>query len=595
MISSTDPAPVVERDEADHTSRPLIGAVALLSAAAGLIHAAVIDSHRGHGAAAGIFTAIAVFQVGWAALVLFRPDRRILAGGAAVNAAIVAGWALNRTTGIPFIDGFQEVEAVGLSDAVGAAFEVLLVLGVAALLLPASKRQWLTGGIANLGLGIAGATVALLAVPAVAGAGSFHDHGQSELAAHGDGGHADGDSHHDGAEVAAAGHDESDHDESDHDESDHDESDHDDADHDDQSGDVVVAAAGDRDEGDHHGSAAGSVRRSADGHGSPGHAATPHGHTQATGARGLSRLAAGHGDTHADGHTGTPAGHTGSTGSTSGHAHTPAGRTGTPAAHSGPASGHTGTPAGHTGPAGEHADSGHPGTHTEVPAGETRPPTGHTGAHGEGPGHEPGPSSDGHAGHGTVSPPSSGGVTPEQQAAADRLLADTEAALPQFTDEAAHAAGFRSIGDGGTGTEHLLNWDWITDDVVLDPNRPESLVYNVSPDGTRQLAAAMFILPPGAEVPDIGGTLTQWHIHNNLCFSPATDVDGHPARRVVGLTSPEGTCGRGERLPDAAMLHVWIVDHPCGPFSALEGVGAGQAIDEAQDPDADPACQHSAH
>ena len=75
----------------------------------------------------------------------------------------------------------------------------------------------------------------------------------------------------------------------------------------------------------------------------------------------------------------------------------------------------------------------------------------------------------------------------------------------------------------------------------------------------------------------------------------ATDVDGHPARRVVGLTSPEGTCGRGERLPDAAMLHVWIVDHPCGPFSSLEGVGAGQAIDEAQDPNADPACQHSAH
>jgi hypothetical protein len=216
-------------------------------------------------------------------------------------------------------------------------------------------------------------------------------------------------------------------------------------------------------------------------------------------------------------------------------------------------------------------------------------------AHGEGPGHEPGPSSDGHAGHGTSSPPAGTGVTPEQQAAADRLLADTKAALPQFTDEAAHAAGFRTIGDGGTGTEHLLNWDWITDDVVLDPNRPESLVYNVSRDGTRQLAAAMFILPPGAEVPDIGGTLTQWHIHNNLCFSPATDVDGHPARRVVGLTSAEGTCGRGERLPDAAMLHVWIVDHPCGPFSSLEGVGAGQAIDEAQDPNADPACQHSAH
>jgi hypothetical protein len=24
------------------------------------------------------------------------------------------------------------------------------------------------------------------------------------------------------------------------------------------------------------------------------------------------------------------------------------------------------------------------------------------------------------------------------------------------------------------------------------------------------------------------------------------------------------------------MIHVWIVPHKCGPFAALEGVGAGQ-------------------
>lgn len=24
------------------------------------------------------------------------------------------------------------------------------------------------------------------------------------------------------------------------------------------------------------------------------------------------------------------------------------------------------------------------------------------------------------------------------------------------------------------------------------------------------------------------------------------------------------------------MIHVWTVSHPCGPFAALEGVGAGQ-------------------
>nr|MBA3303546.1 hypothetical protein [Acidimicrobiia bacterium] len=106
----------------------------------------------------------------------------------------------------------------------------------------------------------------------------------------------------------------------------------------------------------------------------------------------------------------------------------------------------------------------------------------------------------------------------------------------------------------------------------------------------------MYILPPGtadADVPDIGGTLTQWHIHNNLCFTPERLTDGYPQRTVMGLTEEDGTCSRGEKLPDASMLHVWIVDHPCGPFSSLEGVGAGQAIAETQDPNADPDCQHS--
>lgn len=41
------------------------------------------------------------------------------------------------------------------------------------------------------------------------------------------------------------------------------------------------------------------------------------------------------------------------------------------------------------------------------------------------------------------------------------------------------------------------------------------------------------------------------------------------------------------------MLHVWVVPHECGPFSSLEGVGAGQAVSEELDPNADPDCQHS--
>jgi hypothetical protein len=173
------------------------------------------------------------------------------------------------------------------------------------------------------------------------------------------------------------------------------------------------------------------------------------------------------------------------------------------------------------------------------------------------------------------------GVTPEQQAAAENLIAITLWRLPQWSDpKVAEAAGFHSIGDGLTGYEHLIQWDWINDGVILDPERPESLVYRVGRDGTRTLEAAMYMLPQGETldtVPELGGKLTQWHIHDNLCFSPGE------APKVRGLTGAGGGCRAGlVKLDPVPMIHVWIVPHRCGPFAALEGVGAGQ-INEGEE------------
>ena len=170
------------------------------------------------------------------------------------------------------------------------------------------------------------------------------------------------------------------------------------------------------------------------------------------------------------------------------------------------------------------------------------------------------------------------GVTPEQQAAAENLIAVTLVRLPQWSDPAdAEAAGFHSIGDAATGHEHYINWDWINDDVILDPDQPESLVYAPQPDGSKQLVSAMYMLPDSVDledVPDIGGALMQWHIHDNLCF---TDGD---APQVAGLVDGQGNCRAGlVKFRPSPMIHVWIVPHPCGPFAALEGVGAGQIAD----------------
>jgi hypothetical protein len=172
------------------------------------------------------------------------------------------------------------------------------------------------------------------------------------------------------------------------------------------------------------------------------------------------------------------------------------------------------------------------------------------------------------------------GVTPEQQARAENLVAITVMRLPQWADTAtAEAAGFRSIGDGVTGHEHYVNWTFLNDDKVLDPDYPESLVYAIDrTTGTKTLVSAMFMLPDGYTldtVPDIGGALTQWHIHDNLCFAP--DPADAAKLRVVGLTGADGTCRFGTKSENPnPMIHVWITPHPCGPFAALEGVAAGQ-------------------
>ena len=175
------------------------------------------------------------------------------------------------------------------------------------------------------------------------------------------------------------------------------------------------------------------------------------------------------------------------------------------------------------------------------------------------------------------------GVTPQQQAAAENLLSATIVALPQFADPAAvEGMGFVSIGDGFLGHEHYLNAANMNDGRILDPSRPESLVFDTSTT-PKKLVAAMYMLNPGDtldDVPELGGALTQWHVHDNLCFT---------GPRVTGLTDADGQCppgsGKGTAVP---MIHVWITPHRCGPFAALEGI-AGGSVPEGET----PLCDHA--
>lgn len=168
------------------------------------------------------------------------------------------------------------------------------------------------------------------------------------------------------------------------------------------------------------------------------------------------------------------------------------------------------------------------------------------------------------------------GVSEEQQQQSADLLTRTIQILPRWTDyQQAIADGFQSIHDEMTGEEHVIHWDWINDDVMLDPNQPESLVYKVDrATGTKTLEAAMFLMPQQytlANQPAIASPLVQFHQHDNLCFTAP------PAPRVAGLTNFEGGCNPPlVKFNPNIMVHVWIRPNACGPFAALLGVGAGQ-------------------
>jgi hypothetical protein len=168
------------------------------------------------------------------------------------------------------------------------------------------------------------------------------------------------------------------------------------------------------------------------------------------------------------------------------------------------------------------------------------------------------------------------GVTAQQQKQAEDLLTRSIQKLPQFADPAAaEALGWHTIGDSFTGFEHLVNWSLVNDHDILDPDRPEALVYQTTPGQPRRLVAAMYMLPSSVtldKVPDIGGKLIQWHIHNNLCLAGKKN-----AWVVAGVAEPSQPCEPGTfRLQKFPMIHVWIAPNECGPFAALDGIGGGQ-------------------
>ena len=156
--------------------------------------------------------------------------------------------------------------------------------------------------------------------------------------------------------------------------------------------------------------------------------------------------------------------------------------------------------------------------------------------------------------------------TPEERAAANDLIMAARVALARYADPAVAAAdGYRTNGLAGLDF-HATNPIYEHDGRVLDPARPESLVYAVAPDGRPVLMGAMFMMPNMHQSgPTVGGPLTVWHAHEHVCFSLTPPG-------LAGLLSPLGMCPVGSiDVPlTAEMIHIWIVPGAPQPFGDLD-------------------------
>ena len=132
------------------------------TAAAGsaLVHFAVAPEHFAEWWGFGLFFVLCgEVQLGWALLLGRTRSNRMLAIGIAGSLALVAVWALSRTTGLPFGPGPGVPEEIGLPDVVSVVLE-LTTAGACAWALLVRNRVAVRTSLPVRALGLA-VTIAL--------------------------------------------------------------------------------------------------------------------------------------------------------------------------------------------------------------------------------------------------------------------------------------------------------------------------------------------------------------------------------------------------------------------------------------------------
>ena len=166
--------------------------------------------------------------------------------------------------------------------------------------------------------------------------------------------------------------------------------------------------------------------------------------------------------------------------------------------------------------------------------------------------------------------------TQAQWDAANALYRDVRTSILPYADwHQAWAAGYRPGGPDGMPSTHWMNQKYVDAGYVMDPRRPQGLVYANSKHGPVLLGAMFQMKHIGQFGPDPGGPLTAWHQHENICFTPFGFA--------FSFMTPTATCPMGAiDISVPPMLHVWIVDNPRGgPFAVDIDDEVVKAIDKS--------------
>ena len=185
---------------------------------------------------------------------------------------------------------------------------------------------------------------------------------------------------------------------------------------------------------------------------------------------------------------------------------------------------------------------------------------------------------------------------PGDRARAERLLAETREAILPFRDvAAAEAAGYRMFPpEQPVPVVHYVHRERSEDEQDgIDPSRPGALLYERTEGGGLRLLGAMFTAPVSASPEELDDrvplSVTQWHLHQNVCVPrpiwdegawARTARDGSPLFGPGGAVQTEAACddagGRFLATVFGWMAHLNVfADDPADVWNAHYGHGEG--------------------